>query len=104
MEKYDIDLYEYIKKNSKYNETQKIIVEKLVDLFKKMHNEMNIVCYDLKLENIVIKLKDSNIEDIRLIDWDGNYCNNHNIDENIDKKLLLFMSVLIVANNFIHRT
>lgn len=104
MEKYDIDLYEYIKKNSTYEETQKIIVEKLVDLFQKMHNDMNIVCYDLKLENIVIKLKDSNIEDIRLIDWDGNYCNNHNIDENIDKKLLLFMSVLIIANNFIHRT
>ena len=103
MEKYDINLYEYTKENSKYNETQKIIVEKLVDLFQKMHKEMNIVCYDLKLENIVLKLKDSNIEDIKLIDWDGNYCNNHNIDEIKDTKLLLFMSIIIIANNFIHR-
>ena len=82
MEKYDIDLYGYIKKKPKYNETQKIIQKKLVDLFQKMHKEMNIVCYDLKLENIVLKLKDSNIEDIKLIDWDGNYCNNHNIESN----------------------
>ena len=103
MEKYDINFLEYINKNNKIQQINNQ-AKGLVDLFQKMHNKMNIVCYDLKLENIVLKLEDSEIKDIRLIDWDGNYCNNFHIDENIDKKLLLFMSVLIIANYFIHHT
>ena len=103
MDKYDINLHRYMQQTKTPNkETQELIVKILVELFEKMHNDMNIVCYDLKLENIVLKIKDPNIEDIRLIDWDGNYCNNFHI-KNIDKKLLVFMSVIIIANSFLHR-
>ena len=49
MDKYDINFFNYLKKNKLDDEIQKYTVTRLVELFKKMHNGMNIVCYDLKL-------------------------------------------------------
>ena len=70
-------------------------------------DDIGSTCYDIKPENAVLKTKKKEdgteiIEDVRLIDWDGDFClkkNYTNKDNNKIKGNRLF-NLLLMANHF----
>ena len=113
---YDIDIYKYYnikqvkewRTQGKESENDIIINEKLIELLKNMSKNMSMICYDIKPNNCVIKFKKDStlIEDVRLIDWDGDWCINYkaltrgNIDDQIYFVPFL-ISVMFMANHFL---
>jgi len=72
IEKYDIDLFELYK--IKLIQTNKIFIEhELLKLFGKL-TKLKLLYIDLKLENIVIKLNNNIVTDVKLIDIDPIFC------------------------------
>lgn len=121
-EAFDMTLYEYYD-NKKYKgwknrqanlisnitDTKKIMLtqddkfirDSLFDLLEETVYKLNIVCFDIKPANCVVNLDDKGeMSDIRLIDWDSNYCihdenleNNEEEQHNILWTNLIFMSI-----------
>ena len=121
-EAFDMTLYEYYD-NKKYKgwknrqanlisnitDTKKIMLtqddefirDSLFDLLEDTVYKLNIVCFDIKPGNCVLNLDDKGeMSDIRLIDWDSNYCihdenlkNNEEEQHNILWTNLIFMSI-----------
>lgn len=121
-EAFDMTLYEYYD-NKKYKgwknrqanlisnitDTKKIMLtqddkfirDSLFDLLEETVYKLNIVCFDIKPGNCVVNLDDKGeMSDIRLIDWDSNYCihdenleNNEEEQHNILWTNLIFMSI-----------
>lgn len=82
-------------------EDDELIRDSLIDLLNHTVKTLNIVCFDIKPGNCVINLDDKGeMSDIRLIDWDSNYCihdenleNNEEEQHNILWTNLIFMSI-----------
>jgi len=113
---YDIDIFKYYnikqvkewRTQGRESENDIIINEKLIELLMNMSKNMSMICYDIKPNNCVIKFKKDSrlIEDVRLIDWDGDWCINYkaltrgNIDDQIYFVPFL-ISVMFMANHFL---
>ena len=77
------------------------IRDSLFELLEETVYKLNIVCFDIKPGNCVINVNDKGeMTDIRLIDWDSNYCihdknleNNEEEQHNILWINLIFMSI-----------
>ena len=121
-EAFDMTLYEYYD-NKKYKgwknrqanlisnitDTKKIMLtqddkfirDSLFDLLEETVYKLNIVCFDIKPANCVVNLDDKGeMSDIRLIDWDSNYCiHDENLENNEEERHnilwtnLIFMSI-----------
>ena len=68
-------------------EDDKFIRDSLFNLLEATVYKLNIVCFDIKPQNCVINLNaQGEITDIRLIDWDSNYCiHDENLESNEDE-------------------
>lgn len=63
---------EYIERD--WKEENNEIARQLSVCFWKMINFMKILCYDIKPLNAVIKINDDGSYDVKLIDWDADWC------------------------------
>ena len=90
MQKYNSDLFHYIKKKTKPLEDITIIkiIQFLIQAIYQLHN-INIIYGDVKLENIILKYSENNIHDIKLIDFDVSLFNEiPNEFIHFDKKIV----------------
>ena len=82
-----------------FNDNNKNISEKIIDLLRKMIYELNIVCVDIKPPNCVINPETL---DVKLIDWDADFCKNSSSigTDDSNKRLTLILLVILMANHF----
>lgn len=71
IEKYDCDLFTYIKNKKEPMDIKEIIfiIQFIIKIIYHLHN-LNIIYADLKLENLVVNIKNNNINDMKIIDFD----------------------------------
>ena len=121
-EAFDMTLYEYYN-NNKYKgyhnrqanlisnitsekftlfEDDEFIRDSLVELLDDTVYKLNIVCFDIKPGNCVINLNEQEeITDIRLIDWDSNYCiHDENLKNNSIEQETIFCINLELKRSF----
>lgn len=108
-EAYDNEIFKFLAKRNEIIEDQDKEIEKLLKEKLKRMDDIGITCYDIKPENAVLKTKKKEdgteiIEDVRLIDWDGDFCLKKNYinkdkDNNKIKGNRLF-NLLLMANHF----
>lgn len=79
-----------------YNNTIRM---QLTNLFEKMSNNLAMLCNDIKPQNTVINSNPSNV-DVKLIDFDSDYCNMDNRHSKEKRHLHSFMMQIIFANFF----
>ena len=94
IEKYDCDLYQFLKKRKKPIDDFQIIfiIQFLIKIIYYLHN-LNIIYADLKLENLVVKIKDNNIKKMKLIDFDVSLFNDIPSEfSNFDPKILKLLN------------
>ncbi len=102
-ETFTTNLHEYYTKKSYHNPQKNIddddilIRDSLVELLKHTVETLNIICFDVKPGNCVINLNEKReITDVRLIDWDANYCiHDRNLENNEDEQHAVFYINLI---------
>ena len=79
-EAYDGDLYNFYDKFIKTKSKEQIeivnesIREQLTYLFDNMSTRLNMICFDIKPENTVVKVNDDGSITVKLIDWDADWC------------------------------
>ena len=106
-EAYDNEIFKFLANRNQIIQDQDIKIEKLLKEKLKRMDDIGITCYDIKPENAVLKTKKKEdgteiIEDVRLIDWDGDFClkkNYINKDNNKINGNRLF-NLLLMANHF----
>jgi hypothetical protein len=122
-EKYDHDLYNYYKmknisiNNNGEDDEDYEVANTLIELFSKMYEKLKIICFDIKLRNTVINMENGKIKkfyngslDIRLIDWDGDFCltgpdyNDIHKIYKYDEKYVLYLNVLLMGSHFIYHS
>lgn len=99
--------------NNLIDDEDKIIARQIVELFRKSIYDMQIICYDIKPLNTVIKKDKNGIIKVKLIDWDSDWCidKNNDISHVIEmskkmglyetnKNVFLFINCIIMANHF----
>ena len=71
IEKYDCDLFTYIKNKKEPIDIKEIIfiIQFIIKIIYHLHN-LNIIYADLKLENLVVNIKNNKINDMKIIDFD----------------------------------
>jgi|SaaInlStandDraft_5_1057022.scaffolds.fasta_scaffold10351_5 hypothetical protein len=71
IEKYDCDLFQYIKHKKEYISDDQIvfIIKHLISVIYYLH-KLHIIYSDIKLENFVVNIKNNEIDKIKLIDFD----------------------------------
>ena len=123
-EAFDMTLYEYYD-NQKYKgyhnrqanlisnitsekftlfEDDKLIRNSLISLLHGTVYDLNIVCFDIKPGNCVINLNENGeIADIRLIDWDSNYCiHDKNLKNKRDEQeTIFFINLIFMSIHFL---
>ena len=100
------------------NNIEKKMVSQITDLYTIMVKDMNMICFDIKLENMVIRfenVKDENNPDftIKLIDWDSDWCmipdtfwnreikfEGTVINKEEKKDIIIMLILMFVANYF----
>lgn len=77
IQKYDYDLFSYIKLKKNFLDTNEIIyiIQFLITVIFHLHN-LNIIYADIKLENFIVNVIDNKINDIKLIDFDVSLFDN----------------------------
>jgi len=87
----------YDRLKNKLEDDDIFIRNSLVELLKDTVEKLNIICFDVKPGNCVLNLNEKGeITDIRLIDWDANYCiHDRNLENNEDEKNTVFCINLI---------
>jgi len=109
VEAYDISLAKFIrfKKHIKilqvegyYKNKEEIyedIVNQVIKLIDRML-ELNIVYYDIKPENIVLRMNGNNQIVLKFIDWDSDFCIEEEwLDEDDNRECAKFMQIFIIA-------
>lgn len=85
-------------------EDDKFIRDSLVKLLDDTVYKLNIVCFDIKPGNCVINLNENGeIGDIRLIDWDSNYCiHDENLKNNsIEQETIFCINLIFMSIHFL---
>lgn len=94
IEKYDCDLYQYIKKKKEPLDQFEIIyiIQFVIKIIYYLHS-LDIIYADIKLENFVVKIKDNKIKNIKLIDFDVSLFDKipHEFN-NFDPKIIKLLS------------
>ena len=118
-EAYDMNLFDFYKKNEKHGEPEHIgyqnrkqnrklqetdinIANQLINLLTKLHNKLKLICFDIKPANFVIKMNETGF-DVRMIDLDMDWCHDYSplLKQRGDiKELIKDISVMILANHF----
>lgn len=99
--------------NNLIDDEDKIIAKQIVELFRKSIYDMQIICYDIKPLNTVIQKDENGRINVKLIDWDSDWCidKNNDISHVIEmskkmglyetnKNVFLFINCIIMANHF----
>lgn len=99
----DLDTF-YSKKYNQLSDQEKFFYNntirmQLTNLFEKMSNNLAMLCNDIKPQNTVINSNPSNV-DVKLIDFDSDYCNMDNRHSKEKRHLHSFMMQIIFANFF----
>lgn len=78
------------------------IARQLVDLLYATTNNIGLICFDIKPANCMINYSDPNNIVVKLIDWDGDWCQDYSyITSNSDlKDLISILSVIVMAAHF----
>lgn len=117
-EAYDTSVWNYYLngQGSKYRiqnieiKNDSIIENGLVNMLKDMVENMSMICYDIKPANCVLKFKKNTqyveIEDIKLIDWDGDWCYKEKTITKGNKNDQIFIvpfliSIMFMSNHFL---
>ncbi len=97
-QRYHGSMFDYFETNCDSQGICDQLTQQIIALLNKMNNG-GYICYDIKPENTVYRTADvdnsKKISDVRLIDWDGDFCINHKSAK--DYKLI---SRLIMASHF----
>ena len=120
-EAFDMNLHtllEYYPPNLNNNNIAEKMVSQITDLYTIMVKNMNMICFDIKLENMVIRYEnvtDENNPDftIKLIDWDSDWCmipdtfwnreikfEGTVINKEEKKDIIIMLILMFVANYF----
>lgn len=117
-EAYDTNIYDYYLygHGRKYRIQNReinndiIIENSIINILNSMVENMSMICYDIKPANCVLKFKKNTqyveIEDLKLIDWDGDWCYREKAITKGNKNDQIFMvpfliSVMFMANHFL---
>jgi hypothetical protein len=88
MEKYDYDLINLYNVTSYdvnlFRKNKSIIEERLLDMFNRLIN-LRYIFFDMKLENVVVKVNGEDISDLKIIDIDHIYCLQYDAIFDMDK-------------------
>ena len=100
-------------KNAKHTFTavDNIVAKQINDKLKIMNTEMFVTCFDIKPDNTVINYEGDTIDnikniDVRLIDWDADFCIGYSGKFNIENnkndifKNLHILNKILMANHF----
>jgi hypothetical protein len=87
----------YDRLTNKLEDDDIFIRNSLFELLKNTVEKLNIICFDVKPGNCVLNLNEKGeITNIRLIDWDANYCiHDRNLENNEDAQNTVFSINLI---------
>ena len=109
-EKMESDLSDYYKtgpgKDSKtsgvLSTADHEIAKQLVDLLYATTNNLGLICFDIKPANCMINYSDPDNIVVKLIDWDGDWCQDYSyITSKSDlKDLISILSVMVMAAHF----
>ena len=109
-EKMESDLSDYYEtgpgKDSKISgelsTTDHKIARQLVDLLYATTNNLGLICFDIKPANCMINYSDPDNIVVKLIDWDGDWCQDYSyITSKSDlKDLISILSVIVMAAHF----
>lgn len=109
-EKMDSDLNDYYNtgpgKDSKISgelsTTDYEIARQLVDLLYATTNDLGLICFDIKPANCMINYSNPNNIVVKLIDWDGDWCQDYSyITRNRDLNTYIsILSVIVMAAHF----
>ena len=111
-EGYDQNLREYYKcgdgleniKTGRLTVNDINIMNQLIVLLENTHKMLNLICFDIKPDNCVIKMDSSGKMVVKLVDWDSDWCKNKLIlvktGPESQAKLIQLLSVIIMANHF----
>lgn len=117
-EAYDTNIYDYylngqgrayrIQNREMNNDI--IIENSIINILNRMVENMSMICYDIKPGNCVLKFKKNTqyveIEDVKLIDWDGDWCYREKTITKGNKNdqifvIPLLISIMFMANHFL---
>jgi len=78
------------------------IARQLVDLLYATTNNLGLICFDIKPANCMINYSDPDNIVVKLIDWDGDWCQDYSyITSKSDlKDLISILSVIVMAAHF----
>ena len=96
MDKYKDDLYKYFYYNNPSINNSNIIKEQLIKLLFRLYKN-NLICADIKLENIVINYEKQ--IDVKLIDIELDFCNCIEDDIMNNKKAIIFVQYYLYFLN-----
>jgi hypothetical protein len=109
-EKMESDLSDYYetgpgkdsKSSGELSITDYKIARQLVDLLYATTNNLGLICFDIKPANCMINYSDPNNIVVKLIDWDGDWCQDYSyITSKSDlKDLISILSVIVMAAHF----
>ena len=109
-EKMDSDLSDYYetgpgkdsKSSGKLSITDHKIARQLVDLLYATTDNLGLICFDIKPANCMINYSDPNNIVVKLIDWDGDWCQDYSyITSKSDLKVFIsILSVIVMAAHF----
>jgi len=109
-EKMDSDLNDYYKtgpgkdsiSTGELSEADHIIAKQLIDLLYATTNSLGLICFDIKPANCMINYSNPDNIVVKLIDWDGDWCQDYsNVTTITDyKDLISILSVMVMAAHF----
>jgi hypothetical protein len=109
-EKMESDLSDYYetgpgkdsKSSGKLSPIDHEIARQLVDLLYATTNNLGLICFDIKPANCMLNYSDPNNIVVKLIDWDGDWCQDYSyITSKSDlKDFISILSVIVMAAHF----
>lgn len=101
-EAYDSDLIEYYMKNKVRDTAKDNIIAKQIEYIITNMNKNGIVCFDINPRNIVIKETEEDGIDVKIIDWDLDYCKHIQVYEDLVRSQnITAFNMVFIANHFV---
>jgi len=101
-EAYDSDLIEYYMKNKVRDTAKDNIIAKQIEHIITNMNKNGIVCFDINPRNIVIKETEEDGIDVKIIDWDLDYCKHIQVYKDLVRSQnIKAFNMVFIANHFV---
>ena len=101
-EAYDSDLKEYYMKNKVRDTAKDNIIAKQIEYIITNMNKNGIVCFDINPRNIVIKETEEDGIDVKIIDWDLDYCKHIQVYKDLVRSQnIKAFNMVFIANHFV---